>query len=128
VFAFPKSSRLLRAAEYTAVFLAPDINLSAGPLRIRARKNKMPNPRLGLVVTKKGTAKASRRNRVKRIIRERFRLTAGELPGVDIVVQVFGLLEDAALRQSLDRQFIRIKDELGGSEAAGSVCPVGRMD
>ena len=88
----------------------------------------MPNPRLGLVVTKKGTSKANRRNRVKRIIRERFRLTAGELPSVDIVVQVFGLLEDAALRQSLDRQFIRIKDELGRREAAGSVCPVDGMD
>ena len=75
----------------------------------------MPNPRLGLVVTKKGTPKANRRNRVKRIIRERFRLTADQLPCADIIVQVFGLLDDAQLRQSLDKQFARIQSELGAS-------------
>ena len=75
----------------------------------------MPNPRLGLVVTKKGTPKANRRNRVKRIIRERFRLTADQLPCADIIVQVFGLLDDAQLKQSLDKQFARIQSELGAS-------------
>ena len=112
MFAFPKSARLLRAVEYTDVFRTPDINLSAGPLRIRARKNRLPGARLGLVVTKKGTPKAFRRNRLKRIIRERFRLQAHEMPSVDIVVQVFGTLSDAQLTASLDKQFARIGVEL----------------
>ena len=73
----------------------------------------MPNARLGLVVTKKGTAKANRRNRVKRIIRERFRLQAKDLPSVDIVVQVFGMIDDVVLSQTLDKQFMRVKVELG---------------
>lgn len=73
----------------------------------------MPSARLGLVVTKKGTAKANRRNRVKRIIRERFRLKAQGLPGVDIVVQVFGAIDDVRLSQTLDKQFARINAELG---------------
>ena len=78
----------------------------------------MPGARLGLVVTKKGTPKAHRRNRVKRIIRDRFRLNAGELPSVDIVVQVFGMLDDAQLSQTLERQFARIKSEFETAEQA----------
>jgi ribonuclease P protein component len=108
VYRFPKSVRLLRADEYTAVLRAPDINLSSGPLRIRARRNRMPSARLGLVVTKKGNPKAVRRNRIKRIIREQFRRHAHALPAVDIVVQVFGHLEDEQLVHQLDRQFQRI--------------------
>jgi ribonuclease P protein component len=72
----------------------------------------MPSARLGLVVTKKGTPKAHRRNRVKRIIRERFRLQAGELPAADIVVQVFSDLDDARLKQALDELFTTLSLEL----------------
>jgi len=72
----------------------------------------MRSARLGLVVTKKGTPKAHRRNRVKRIIRERFRLQAGKLPAADIVVQVFSGLDDARLEQALDELFTTLSLEL----------------
>ena len=68
----------------------------------------MPSARLGLVVTKKGNPKAVRRNRIKRIIREQFRRQAHVLPAVDIVVQVFGQLDDDQLVQKLDAQFQQI--------------------
>ena len=68
----------------------------------------MPSARLGLVVTKKGNPKAVRRNRIKRIIREQFRRQAHALPAVDIVVQVFGQLDDDQLVQKLDAQFRQI--------------------
>ena len=112
VYSFPKSARLLRSAEYTAVFRHAELNVSAGPLRIRAIKNRMRCARLGLVVTKKGNPKANRRNRLKRIIREQFRLTASALPNVDIVVQVFGEIDDARLAATLQKQFKRIGREL----------------
>ncbi len=69
--------------------------------------------RLGLVVTKKGNAKANRRNRLKRLIRERFRVQRHQLPDVDIVVQLFGQIDDAQLVVMLDKQFSRIARELG---------------
>ena len=111
MYSFPKSARLLRAAEFTAVFKQAELNVAAGPLRIRAIKNRMRCARLGLVVTKKGNPKANRRNRLKRIIREQFRLTAAELPSVDIVVQVFGEIDDARLAATLEKQFKRIGRE-----------------
>jgi len=111
VFVFPKSSRLLRADEFTAVLRAPEVNLSAGPLRMRARKNRMRCARLGLVVTKKGTPKAHRRNRVKRIIRERFRQQAHVLPSIDVVVQVFAQIEDGELVANVDRMLTRLMED-----------------
>ena len=68
----------------------------------------MRSARLGLVVTKKGNPKAVRRNRIKRLIREQFRTRAASLPDVDIVVQVFGEVDDAKLVSLLDEQFNRI--------------------
>ena len=113
MFQLPKTARLLRATQYTDVLRRPDLNLSHGPLRFRARKNRMAGARLGLVVTKKGTPKAYRRNRVKRLIRESFRHEAPTLPGVDIVVQVFAQMDDDRLLSSLARGFERIRREMG---------------
>jgi len=109
MFEFPKSARLLKSEQYTAVFRGAEINISAGPLRIRAIKNRMPTARLGLVVTKKGTPKANRRNRVKRIIREKFRLQATDLPNIDLVIQVFGQIDDVQLHRSVDKLFALIE-------------------
>ncbi len=82
-----------------------EINLSPGPLRIRARKNRMRSARLGLVVSKKGNPKAVRRNRIKRVIREQFRRHARQLPAVDIVIQVFAPVDDEKLMSMLQRGF-----------------------
>ncbi len=65
----------------------------------------MPVARLGLVVTKKGNRTAVRRNRIKRIIRARFRHRQAKLAGYDLVIQVFGELDDAKLNAGLDRLF-----------------------
>jgi len=43
-------------------------------------------PRLGIVVSKRNCALAVNRNRIKRIIREQFRLKQHALHGIDLVV------------------------------------------
>ena len=65
----------------------------------------MPGARLGVVVSKKGNRLAVRRNRIKRIMREQFRVTRPELPAVDIVIQVFAQIEDQELRRMLENLF-----------------------
>jgi len=77
----------------------------------------MRSARLGLVVTKKGNPKAVRRNRLKRIIREQFRHQAATLPAVDLVVQVFGEIDDAKLVRLLHQQFAKIPQLLPVGEA-----------
>lgn len=54
---------------------------------VYAAENGLPYARLGISVGRKKVRKASDRNRIKRLIRESFRLSKAQLPlGVDYVV------------------------------------------
>jgi len=44
-------------------------------------------PRLGLLVTRKHAARATERNRIKRCLREAFRLEQGGLGALDVLVR-----------------------------------------
>ena len=70
---FSRQSRLLKPAEFKLVFNKP---LRSGDdcFRILARPNELQRHRLGMAVSKKACAKAVGRNRIKRVIRESFRL------------------------------------------------------
>lgn len=84
---YPKSHRLGGRLEFAAVFDAR-VRESRGFLTVYARPNDLPHPRLGLSINRKvGTA--PRRNRIKRLLREAFRLMQHDLPvGYDWVVVV----------------------------------------
>lgn len=51
-----------------------------------ARNNGLQHPRLGLVIAKKHLRHANRRNRLKRVIRDSFRLQQHNLPAIDVIV------------------------------------------
>lgn len=90
---FSKASRLLGPSQYSTVFQNADFKLSASSLLILARKSEE-TPRLGIVVAKKNVKSAVQRNRLKRIIRESFRLRQEEFGTIDMVILV---------RQGLDK-------------------------
>ena len=82
---FTKSERLLKKKEFQRVF-DEGRTFRNNELLVYALPNGMDKSRLGLVVGKK-VGHAVRRNRIKRIIREAFRLNKGLLRfGVDIVL------------------------------------------
>ena len=110
-YAFPRRARLLSAHQYTDVFKYPDLVVSDGPLRIRVKKNKSNHARLGLIIAKRVFSKAVRRNRIKRIIRDRFRRKIKDLPSVDLVIQVFAEVDDVRLHNLLERQFLLLESK-----------------
>ncbi len=85
-YTFSKSRRLLNAADYKTVFDSNDWKISAKESLCLCKRNDLLSPRIGLVIAKKNVKLAKDRNRIKRIIRESFRLHQHQLPNVDIVV------------------------------------------
>ena len=84
-FSYPRESRLLTPRHFSNVF-EKAIPAASPTLTLLARQNELGYPRLGVTIPKKKVKRAVDRNRIKRCIRESFRLTAHKLPNVDIIV------------------------------------------
>ena len=86
-YTFGKQQRVSGRVEFSAVFDAK-VRHSRGPLTAYAVPTDRPSPRLGLSVSRRvGTA--PRRNRIKRLLREAFRLMRHDFPRTyDIVIVV----------------------------------------
>ncbi len=82
---FQKRARLLKPAEFSRVFKKA-YRSSDRLLTILAAPNDLTYPRLGLAISKKHARRAVDRNRIKRIVRESFRLHQKILPNADFVV------------------------------------------
>lgn len=85
-YGFSKTSRLLNAADYKAVFDNAQFKVSSRHFLVLAISNDRLNSRLGLVIAKKHIPLAVQRNRVKRSIRNAFRLNSELLTNLDLVV------------------------------------------
>ncbi len=63
-------------------------SLRRGPFQLFYRPNTLTTARMGVVVGKRFVRSAVARNRIKRVVREVFRLNRLELPCVDMVVRI----------------------------------------
>lgn len=82
---FSRELRLLTPTHFEYVFKNAIPSVSP-QLTLLARFNESNNPRLGITLSKKRVKYAHDRNRIKRIIRESFRLQRQSFPNIDIVV------------------------------------------
>lgn len=83
---FPRRLRLLTAGDYRHVFDQAAYKVHGKGLLALACSNDADHPRVGLVISKKNVRRAVDRNRLKRLIRESFRLQQHRLPAVDVIV------------------------------------------
>ena len=82
---FTRARRLLTAADFEAVFSGTEKRISRRYYLVLFRRNQGLGPRLGMVVARKNIRLATRRNRVKRVVRETFRQHLHLLGAVDIL-------------------------------------------
>jgi ribonuclease P protein component len=94
---------LRRKSDFEAAY-ARGRRFGNGFFAVTAMPNDIGGPRLGLAVSVKNAGSSVERNRIRRTIRESFRLHQHELPPVDLVVSARTRARDAAgieLRASL---------------------------
>ncbi len=111
--AFGKSLRLLTSSDFQGVFQDAPIRASHQNFLLLARFNQLDHARLGVVVGKKHVRLATRRNRLKRHIRETFRLRQQTLSGLDVIVLArkgMDELSDQNLQAQLNQQWQRLVD------------------
>jgi ribonuclease P protein component len=85
-FRFRKSDRLLSSSEFTAVFNTAVFKASHPAFLLLAIPNNVGHARLGLVIAKKHVRLAVARAKIKRLVRESFRLKQHHLPTIDAIV------------------------------------------
>ncbi len=108
-FPFTKAQRLVVPSEFQRVFEKAQKG-ACREFLILARENDLNRPRIGLTVAKKHLKKAVSRNKVKRIVRESFRLHQHNLPSCDFIfIAKKGLdsLENEQFFKQLDKIWAR---------------------
>jgi len=106
---FPQSRRLLKKSDYDHVFQQAKKMVSPHFI-ILYRDNAIGCARLGLALSKKHIAKAHDRSRIKRLIRETFRVHQ-HLPVVDVIVLArsgVAKVENAVLISSLNLSWSKL--------------------
>lgn len=84
-YTYPFRVRLSKAEEFRRVF-AQGNRTKDTVFTVLAKPNDRGFSRLGMVVSKKCAGHAVQRHRIKRLVRESFRVNRGRLPTLDIVV------------------------------------------
>ena len=108
---FGREKRLLTPRQFSAVFDSPSGKVPGKNVLLLARNNELDHPRLGLVIGKKSVKLSVERNRIKRVIRETFRLSQDDLVGWDIVVVArkgLGDLDNPELIQQFGKLWKRL--------------------
>ena len=114
-YEFARESRLLTPGQFQAVFSKPirfgshHFTILIIPSKLSSDSDK--NNRLGLAIAKKRVKLAVQRNRVKRIVRESFRLNQHKLPAIDMVVMVksgIDQLDNQEINQQLEKIWRKI--------------------
>ena len=94
--------------DYSNTLKESDFNYRNSAVSIRGKYNQMEYPRIGYSIPKRGTKLAFRRNRLKRLVKEAFRLNARQLPKMDIIVLVQNESQDEVLSAILDAAFSKL--------------------
>nr|WP_301289098.1 ribonuclease P protein component [Natronocella acetinitrilica] len=118
-FPFPRTNRLLRARDFRAVFQNAE-RVSDRHFTVLFCRGSSIHARLGMAVPKRAVPRAVDRNRIKRQVRESFRLNRSRLPPMDVVVLARAAARSATgpdLKQALGRLWQRVLKRCEGQSS-----------
>lgn len=118
-FGFLSKQHIRHAREFDAVFKHGK-RVSSGCFVLCYVKIERDYPRLGMVVSKRNCALAVNRNRMKRLIREQFRLKQHALLGIDLVVLLKSStkkIRDQEQTEWLEKLFSELNVHCSGSSS-----------
>ena len=107
-----KHAKLLKAAEFDRVF-DKSVRSSDRYFTVLARPNEHKHPRLGMAISKRRVRLAVGRNRLKRLVRENFRLTQQDICA-DYVVMAgpqAGRANNSELFKALEKHWKILKEK-----------------
>ena len=107
---FTREHRLRSSSDFKRVY-AQGRRLGNELFTVNVQPNTLGSARLGMSVAVRSMGSAVRRNRVRRMIRESFRLHRAAIPAVDVIIGVRAIARDAsaaAVRDSLDQIWQRL--------------------
>jgi ribonuclease P protein component len=116
-FRFGAELRLRSKLQFDAIY-AGGRRIDDRFFGLRVISNGLQHPRIGLAVAIKTAGNAVMRNRVRRLVRESFRLAQNDLPAVDIVVAAKFATREAplpTLRASLAALWQRVASTCASS-------------
>lgn len=104
--------KLPSSLDYLKTFQSFEIEVKKNNLVLKARTNNLTLPRLGYNIPKRGTRFANRRNRLKRLIKEYFRLNSRSFKNMDFVLVLRKDLPDDLLLKTLAHSFSKVRKPL----------------
>jgi len=107
-FAFGRDKKMRKTDEFSSVFRFRCVG-GGGGLSVLAAPNGLDYPRLGLIVPKRVVATATDRNRIKRLLRENFRMRQEALAGLDIIAQLKTGMEEDVLIETFRAGMVQCK-------------------
>ena len=102
--------RLNTKSEFKTVFDNPH-KVTQKYFTVLFRRNEKSYTRLGIIVGKRVANRAVTRNRIKRVIREYFRITQERWMGIDVLIiarQHCDTLDNVALREGIDKLWLKL--------------------
>ncbi len=111
-YSFDRRHRLLSATDFDSVFRQSQRSADRF-FTVLYRPNPLNIPRLGFAISRKKVRHATDRNRLKRVVRESFRICSASLPAVDLVVLARDGAKGAAnseLFSSLTRHWSKLQN------------------
>ncbi len=109
-----------RKSEFDAIYRRGH-RLSDSLFTVTYLPNSLGHPRLGLAIAARAAGDAVERNRIRRVVRESFRLAQRTLPAADIVIGARATIrtaDNARLRNSLDGLWVRVQQSCAKSSRA----------